>query len=186
MKNLRLASKPRAYARPVFSVTVVAMLLGIHGGEAAREVKFQGALLAQAELPGPPPPPPLVGLPMERPPLNDGAQQKQIDALLADRPGLTAPTVLLVIGGSLLGTSLTAVFVVAFSGGGIALAVTFVLAGFVALVALVPTIIGAVMMYSRVQARHSIDARVKLLRQSPADVPVGLAAPAAGAVLATF
>ena len=169
----------------MFSVTVVAMLLGIHGGEPAREVKFQGALIAQAELPGPPPPP-LVGLPLERPPLIDVALQKQIDALLADRPGLTAPTVLLVIGGSLLGTSLTAFFVVAFSGGGIALAVTFVLAGFVALVALVPTIVGAVMMYSRVQARHSIDARVKLLRQSPADVPVGLAAPAAGAVLATF
>ena len=173
----------------MFSVTVLAMVLGLHGGEPTREVKFQGALVAQADLPGTPPPtpPPAVGLPMERAAVVDPvAVQKQIDGLLAQRAGLTAPSVLLAIGGALLTASFTLVVVVGIAAPGLSVLIAAVFAVLGGLVALVPIIIGAVMMNSRVQSRHSTDAKVKLLRQSLPAAPVGLAAPVAGAVLATF
>jgi hypothetical protein len=160
----------------MLTATVVAFVLGLHGAEPAREVKFQGVLVAQADLPGTPPPPPLV-----TPNLVDtAATQKQIDALVADRPALTAPTVLLCVGGSLIGASLTAAILASTGGGWTAVAI-ILLAAAVGLLAIIPTVIGAVMMNNRVQARHSIDARVKMLRQSIAEVPA-----VAETIVATF
>lgn len=149
----------------MLTATVVAFVLGLHGAEPVREVKFQGLLVAQADLPGTPPPP------LVTPNLVDtAATQKQIDALLADRPSLTAPTVLLCVGGSLIGASLTAAILASTGGGWTAVAI-ILLAAAVGLLAIIPTVIGAVMMNNRVQGRHSVDARVKMLRQSIAEVP---------------
>ena len=172
----------------MFSVTLVAMVLGLHGGEPAREVKFQGTLVAQADLPGTPPPtpPPAVGLPLEHPVVDAVAVQKQIDSLLASRAGFTTPTVLLAIGGGLLTASFTLVIVVAIAAPGLSVLIAAVFAVLGGLVALVPIIIGAVMMNSRVQSRHSTDAKVKLLRQSLQPAPVGMVAPVEGVLLATF
>ncbi len=172
----------------MFSVTLMAMVLGLHGGEPPREVKFQGSLVAQADLPGTPPPtpPPAVGLPVERPSVDAVAVQKQIDGLLAARAGITAPTVLLAIGGGLLTASFTLVIVVAIAGPGLSILIAGVFAVLGGLVALVPIITGAVMMNSRVQSRHSTDAKVKLLRQSLQSAPVGMVDPVEGPVLALF
>ena len=130
----------------VTASVVAVMLLGSHG-EAAREVKFLGALLAQAD-------------PAD---VNVSAIQHELDELVRTKPTLTGSAIVLSIGG---GVALAAVLVVvlgAVVGGwdGVAVALLGVLFG---LTGLVMVAIGLIMVIARAFERASVDAQIERLR----------------------
>lgn len=143
------------------------LVLGFHGGEPPREVKFQGTLVAQADLPPPPPPPQSLG---ESAVVNTDETTAEISRLLADRPSLTAGIVLLSIGGGLVTSALLAVVLgVAVSGWtGVGIILLAMIGG---VVGLVPLLIGAIMLPVQSAKRRSIDAKVRDLRQRSATPP---------------
>ena len=137
------------------AVVAVVLMLGSHG-EAPREVKFQGALLAQAdlELPVPPMPPPLVNVP---------AMQRELDQLLRTRPSLKPGTIVLVVGGgvSLLGVSLIVAGSIGAGWTGLGVVVIGLLVG---ISGAVVGVIGGVMMIAEGIALHDADARIEDLK----------------------
>ena len=147
----------------VAAVVAVAVLLGSHG-EAPREVKFRGALIAQADLDLTEPPLPEVAPPIP-PPLyvNVEAMQRELDELIRNRPTLKAATIVLAIGGgvSLLGVTLIVGGAIGSGWTGLGVAVTGLLVGASGLVV---GIIGAVMMIACGIAQHLADGRITELK----------------------
>ncbi len=132
-------------------VVAIGLLLGSRG-EAPREEKFLGALLAQADVA------PLT--------VNDEARQREIDELLRKRPTLRAAATVLGIGGGVatLGGVAVLVGVTGGSIGGILLAALGLIVG---VAGLVVALVGLIMMIGNAAAQGDVDARIQELRDRP-------------------
>lgn len=142
----------------MFAAGVVALALNLAAHEAPREVKFGGALLAQADA--------LFEI-------NDDAQQRELNQLIGTRPSLLAPSILLVTGGVLtLGGGVAFIVGVIISYlPGVVIAVVGIVAA--ASGAILGTI-GGVMMSARARAQAAVDERIRRLTAPSAlngDVP---------------
>lgn len=147
----------------VAAVVAVALMLGSHS-EAPREVKFRGALLAQADLDLTEPPLPEVVPPIP-PPLyvNVEAMQRELDERIHNRPTLKAATIVLAIGGgvSLLGVTLMVGGAIGTGWTGLGVAVIGLLVG---VSGLLVGLIGVVMMIISAVAQHDADVRIRELK----------------------
>jgi len=158
----------------MLSLTAVALVLGSYGMEPSREMKFRGVLVAQADIA------PLASQELE--PNTTELAQKPIDL---ERPGITASVVLSTVFRTLFVTAASAAIV-----GGIAWGVFgaygFVTFGLMFLgavvggVALIPFVIGLVMLPGQLKNRANSDRlKSKTLGHESADAP-------RGAVIASF
>jgi len=148
-------------------------------GAPAREARFQGALVAQADLPPPPPAPQAAGV-------DTSALQAELNQLMAHRPTVGGPVGLLIGGG------------VAFVVGVVLVAIGWPLIGYViglpivALGALVGiagvvlAIIGAAQLPGRIAAVHRTNRRIQELERALAVPPTGLLDVAPVLQLASF
>lgn len=134
---------------------MVALALGSHG-EAPREVKFEGALLAQAE----------------RAPTSINAEllQRQLDEAIRTRPSLTPGAVVLAIGGGVLtlGAVVVAIGVAAGGFGGLGIAVLGLIGGAAGLVVV---IVGTIMLIVAGMLRRDADAHIADLKARLSSLP---------------
>jgi hypothetical protein len=152
-------------------VVAVALLLGSRA-EAPRELKFRGALLAQADTEVSEPPMPEVAPPTPRPLfVNVEAMQRDLDELVRTRPTLKAATIVLAVGGgvTLLGITLMVGGAIGAGWSGLGVAVIGLLVGASGLVL---GIVGVVMMIASGVAQHDADVRIRELKAR-----IGQAAP---------
>jgi hypothetical protein len=139
----------------MITAVVVAVLLSSHG-EAPREVKFQGALLSQAEF----------GLPAlpavtTSSSVNLSELERQLASEIAARPSMVAGIVVLSVGGGLavvgiLGTYLGAAV------GGLGLAALGII---VAVVGIVVALVGAAVMIGQGIGQRVSDRKIAALRK---------------------
>ncbi|MDP1825402.1 MAG: hypothetical protein Q8L48_19245 [Archangium sp.] len=132
----------------VAGAVAVGLLLGGHL-EAPREVKFAGALLAQAGV--------------APPQVNEEARNRELAELIRDRPSLTPSAVVLGISGGLTVVTLAVVMI----GAGIARwgSLTAILVGFmIGFPAFIVGMVGGIMMIVAGVMLHSTDERIRELK----------------------
>jgi hypothetical protein len=163
------------------TLVMVAMVVGSHG-EAPREVKFQGALLAQADLPAPPP----------ANTINTEALQKELDQLTRERPTLISPVVLISSGAANVVLCLASIAGIVATGSGVTGTLGFILlltALISGPVGIVLGIIGLVALPIQIIRRTEANDRVQELRTrlgKPSSPSAGRDDFGGGAVLAAF
>ena len=154
----------------VTAAVVAVMFLGSHG-EPSREVKFGGALLAQADAAD----------------VNVPALQRELDELVRTKPNYLAAGIVLASGGGvgLLMVALVIVGTVVAGWDGVAVALVGVLLGLTGIVVLA---IGLIMLIAGAVERAEYDTRIERLRAKlpPPMPPSASMASEGGVVLARF
>lgn len=135
----------------MFSLTVVALVLGSYGMEPAREARFQGSLVAQADV-----------APLASQDLDSTSPSLELKAL-GPRPGIGASVVLLTVFGTPFATAATVSIVAAIAVRGWSLVGTLLITAAVGIVTIVPLIIGLVLLPVQLANRRAYDAKVKQL-----------------------
>lgn len=149
-------------------------------GAPTREARFQGALVAQADLP--PPPPPQVAPAT----VDTTALQAELNQLLAHRPTVGGPVGLLIGGGVAF---VVGVVLVALGWPLIGIVIglpIMALGALVGIAGVVLAIIGAAQLPGRIAAVHRTNRRIQELERALAVPPTGLLDVAPTLQLAAF